>query len=111
MLLLVIILFTLAALGGIYLLSYVLQNKNTPKAVAIIHGSVGALSLVLLIIYTLFYNSSLVTSVVFFVIAALLGFILFYRDITGKSLPKGLAMAHGLAAVIGFICLLSLSFI
>lgn len=110
MLLLVIILFALTALGGIYLFSYIIQNKNTPKAVAIIHGSVAALSLILLIFYSLFYNTSLLVCVIVFIIAALLGFIMLYRDITGQSLPKWLAMGHGLAAITGFVYLLRLSF-
>jgi hypothetical protein len=107
---LIIILFALAALGGIYLLSFILQNKNTPKGVALIHGSVAAISLVLLILYTLFNNHSFLISVVFFIVAALLGFTLFYRDITGKSLPKWLAIGHGLSAVVGFVFLLGLTF-
>jgi hypothetical protein len=49
-------------------------------------------------------------SIVLFVMAALGGLVLIYRDMTGKSIPKWLAVGHGLIAVAGFIFLLIYTF-
>src|SRR4051812_27211783 len=102
---LIIALFALGALIGMYLLSLVLQKKETPKFVAVIHGLFVAVALILLIVYSS-NHPGIVESIVLFVLAALGGLVLFMRDITGKSLPKWLALGHGLIAVAGFIFLL-----
>ncbi|MCP0913234.1 MULTISPECIES: hypothetical protein [Legionella] len=105
MLILAIIVFALAASLGIFLLSYVLQGKNTPKGVAIIHGFFAATGIVLLIVYSFFYQGPLAALTVF-ILAALGGFVLFYKDITGGNIPKAFALGHGSIAVIGFILLI-----
>jgi hypothetical protein len=99
-------LFSVAALFGLYLISFVLQKKETPKAIAIVHGVFAATALILLIIHTINTGADLVQAIVIFIIAALGGIILFVRDIMGKELPRGLALAHGLLAVTGFVFLL-----
>jgi hypothetical protein len=101
-----IVLFALAACLGLYLITFVLQQKETPKAIAISHGLLAATALVLLIIHTVQTGADLIQSIVLFVIAALGGTVLFIRDITGKSLPAALAFAHGILAVGGFVFLL-----
>lgn len=88
MLILAIVLFAIAALLGFYLLTFVLQNKNTPKGVAFTHGPLAAMGL-----------------------AALGGFSLIYRDLTGSPLPKWLAIGHGLTALIAFIFLIIFAFV
>lgn len=98
-----IVLFALAALVGIYLITQVFQQRRPPKAVTIIHGTLAATALVLLIIHTMRTGADLIDVVVLFVVAALGGLALFIRDVTGKSLPKGLAAAHALIAVTGFV--------
>lgn len=103
-------LFALGALLGMYLLTLVLQNKETPKFVAFIHGLFVAVALVMLIVYTTKNGPGPVESLVLFVMAALGGFILIYRDLTGKSIPKWLAVGHGLLAVAGFVFLLVYTF-
>jgi hypothetical protein len=110
MLFLSCILFFIAALLGIYLLTYVLQNKNTPKGVAFTHGPLAATGLIILIIYAILYHPKPWVSVIIFILAACGGFILMYRDITGKSIPKWLAIGHGVVAVIGFVSLLIFMF-
>jgi hypothetical protein len=106
-----IALFSVAAMLGLYLLTLVLQKKETPKAIAIFHGLFAASALVLLIFYTLKTGSNFYLSITLFVIAALGGLVLFTRDITGKPLPKALAILHGLLAVSGFVVLLICVFI
>ncbi|CEK11035.1 hypothetical protein [Legionella hackeliae] len=108
-LILAIIFFSLAAILGIYLLSYVLAEQNTPKGVAIIHGAMASCGLLLVIIYSLLYQPP-TASLIIFLLAALGGIFIFYRDITGKKVPKLLAMGHGSIAVIGFILLILFTF-
>lgn len=105
-----IVFFSAAALLGIYLLSLVLRGKETSKSIAITHGLMAATALVLLIVHTVKTGADIVQIIVLFVIAALGGIILFARDIRGKSLPKSLAIVHGLLAVSAFIFLLVYAF-
>jgi len=102
----IIAFFALAAIMGLALLSYVLRSKETSKPVMIMHGLFAATGLVLLLIYTFGDSPGLIESVILFVIAALGGFVMVGRDLTGKPIPKWLAIVHGLIAVIGFITLL-----
>jgi hypothetical protein len=106
---LIIALFALGAIIGMYLLALVLQKKQTPKFVALIHGAFVAVALVLLIIYNSQHPGP-IESIVLFVIAALGGLVLIVRDLSGKPLPRWLAIGHGLIAVTGFIFLLALAF-
>ncbi|HYG53378.1 MAG TPA: hypothetical protein VD905_20920 [Flavobacteriales bacterium] len=106
----IIALFAIAAIIGIYLISLVLQNKETPKAIAIVHGLFAATGLVLLIIYMINTGADLVQVIVLFAITALGGIVLFARDLMGKSLPKALALVHGLLAVTAFVFLLVYTF-
>ncbi|MDX1617815.1 MAG: hypothetical protein R3224_03455 [Balneolaceae bacterium] len=111
MLITTIILFALAAILGLILIGKVLKDEETPKPVVYAHGTAAAVALVLLIIAYLNRGDSLIlTSVLIFVVAALGGFILFGRDITGKQIPKWLAVVHALAAVTGFVLLLIAAF-
>lgn len=106
MLILSILLFAAAALLGIYLLSFILRNKETPKKVAFTHGPLAALGLVLLIIYSLTHQPAPIISLVIFILAAMGGSMLLYRDLTGKPIPKWMAIGHGVTALIGFVFLI-----
>ena len=103
-------LFALGALIGMYLLSLVLQKKETPKFVAFIHGGFVAAALILLIFFALKQEVKPIESIVLFIMAALGGFVLIARDLTGKSLHRWLAVGHGLIAVAGFVFLLIYAF-
>ena len=107
MLISTIILFALAAILGVVLITKVLKEENTPKVVVYSHGTIAALALVLLIIaYLNEGDSLLMISVLIFIVAALGGFVMFSRDITQRPIPKWLALVHGLAAVTAFVLLL-----
>lgn len=106
----IVVLFALAALLGLYLISFVLQKKETPKAIALMHGLLAVIAFVLLIVHTLNTGADLIQAIVIFGIAALGGIVLFMRDIAGRSLPKALAVIHGLLAVTGFVFLLIYAF-
>jgi hypothetical protein len=99
-------LFALGALIGMYLLSLILRNKQTPKLVSFIHGIFVAAALVLLIFYAVRHGPGLVESIVLMVMAAIGGIVIITRDLTGKTLPKWLTIGHGLIAIAGFALLL-----
>lgn len=103
-------LFATAALIGVYMLLLVLQKKPVPKGAAIIHGLMAATALVLLIVDMIKTGADTVQIIVLFTITALGGIVLFARDMTGRSLPKSLAVVHGLLAVTGFVFLLIYTF-
>jgi hypothetical protein len=97
--------FALAAVLGLYLLSLVITNKETSKGVALIHGFFAVIGVTLLIIYPFLYSPAPITSLVLFLLAAVGGLTLFYKDLTGQKLPKWLALGHGMVAAIGFVLL------
>jgi hypothetical protein len=103
-------LFALGAIIGMYLLAMVLQNKATPKGVVFVHGLFVVIALIMLIVYVTNHTPGPIESLVLFVIAAVGGLIVFYTDITGKKIPKWLAVLHGLTAVSGFVFLLLFTF-
>ena len=105
-----IVLFAIAAMIGLYLISFVLQKKETPKGIVITHGLFAATALVLVIVHTVNTGADLVQVIALFVVAALGGIIMFARDIMGKSIPNALAVVHGLLAVTAFVFLLVYAF-
>lgn len=106
-----IICFALAAVFGIILLTYVLSNKETPKAIAFIHGGFAATALVLLIIHALQHMDDTLWIAGLFVVVALVGFYMLSRDLTGKLIPKAVAIIHGLVAATGLLALIYLVFL
>jgi len=110
MLILAIAFFTLAATLGVYLLSFVLQDKDTPKGVVFVHGPLASIGLIILVIYAFFHTPAPIVSIILLILAALGGFMLIYRDLTGRSVPKWLAIGHGITATVGFIFLIVFTF-
>lgn len=106
----VISLFALGALVGLYLLVLVLQKKETPKFVAFIHGAFVVAALIMLIAYATNTTPGPIETIVLFILAALGGLVLIYKDVTKKPIPRWLAISHGLMAVIGFVSLLIYTF-
>jgi hypothetical protein len=106
----IIALFGIGAILGLYLLIIVLQTKETPKAVAFIHGTFVAVALVMLAVYATKHKPGPITSLILFGIAATGGFILVYRDLSGQTIPKWLALTHGVLAISGFVFLIIYTF-
>ena len=108
MLKIAVVLFALAALGGIILASLHLKTKNAPIPLALLHGLLAAAGLVLLITAVVQMASAGLAGValVIFIIAALGGFVLFAMHLKKRPLPGGLIVVHGLVAVVAFIVLL-----
>jgi hypothetical protein len=105
-----IAIFGMTALAGIYLLSLFLRSKGTPKGLTLIHGVFAALAIILLIIYCVKNNAALWEVLIIFILAATGGFILNFRDLMGKKVPKWFAILHGLLAVTGFVILWMFAF-
>jgi hypothetical protein len=108
MLVLSVILFAIAAFGGLVLGVLGLRQRDLPMWLSLIHGAVAAAGLIVLIIGVLqgHAGSLPIISLVLFLIAALGGFVLFSYHLRRKAHPRGLIVIHALAAVIAFVLLL-----
>lgn len=107
MLYLIIGIFAFAAIIGLIILKNWLTSATTSKAVVYAHGIFAAAALILLLVHVLQNpSSSLKTSLILFLIAAVGGFYMFFQDLKGKFSPIWLAVTHGLLAVAGFALLL-----
>jgi hypothetical protein len=100
----------MGAIIGLYMLTLILTDKRPPKAASFIHGLFALIGLVLLIYYSMDNDPGPVECVIIFLTAALVGLIVWWKDITGQKIPKWLAVTHGLTAVIGFTLLLMFAF-
>jgi hypothetical protein len=105
---LIILLFALAAVGGVTMLLMHLQSKGIPMALAVGHGLLAAIALVLLVLAVTGGNAGGYSSIalVLFVVAALGGFVLFAAQLKNKPLSTPLIIVHGGVAVVGFVLLL-----
>jgi FtsH-binding integral membrane protein len=103
-----IILFAVAALGGLTLAAMRFRNRPLPMSLALIHGIVAAAGLVLLLVVALGPNGTSIekTALIIFVVAALGGFYLFSRHVRNRELPIPVVLIHGLVAVAAFATLL-----
>lgn len=104
-----IVLITLAVILGAYLISFVLQGKNPPKGIALAHGTLAALGIIVLLIYALTTSGHHKhwESIIIFVVAATGGIYLFSRDIRHKKIPKWVAVVHGAIGLTGLIWILT----
>jgi len=100
-----ILFFALAALIGATMLGYLLKGKHIPKGLAMLHGPLAVVGLVLLVVYSLLAPQGAWIPIAIFIAAALGGLLLFFKDLTGKA-PKWLGVVHGVVAVAGFLMLL-----
>ncbi|MGI9363369.1 MAG: hypothetical protein ACR2O7_17750 [Parasphingorhabdus sp.] len=104
-----LIIFALAAGGGIILASYVLRNKLAPWGLSLLHAALGATGLVL-IIYMLVKgvaSQSIVIGFILLLTAALGGFFLASFHLRKDVPPKAVVIVHAGAAVAGFLAILS----
>lgn len=104
-----LILFAVAAVGGIVLALIRFKGKPyPPMGLALVHGAVAAAGLVMLIALVAQHQgtSSATTALVLFIVAALGGFALFFHHIRKVALPVWLVVVHALVAVAAFLLLL-----
>lgn len=102
-----IIIFALAAVFGLTMLIKWLKKEEVSRTIVYGHGILAALALALLIVFTLQnVGNDPTVSLVIFIAAALGGFYMFVRELQTKVRPIGVAFAHAVLAVVGFVALL-----
>lgn len=101
-----VISFALAAVFGVILLLSLLNKQKPARTPVYLHGLFAAAGLVLLIIHALQNGDYPQASLILFLIAAVGGFTLYFRDVKGKPGPVPLALVHAVAAVAAFLILL-----
>ena len=107
MLTVAVILFLVAALGGIIMALSIFRGTFPRVGLAIAHGVLAATGLVLalLVAYTRSATPALTYGVALLVLAALGGFFLLSFHIRGKVHPRPAVVLHALVAVAGVACL------
>lgn len=111
MLLTAIAIFTVAALGGLILASFVLRDKLAPWVISMLHAALGACGLATMVFLILegTYGQQLLISFAFLLLAALGGFFLASFHMRDKVPPKAIVFLHAGLAVVGFLILVSLA--
>lgn len=102
-----IVLFALAAVLGVTIITKWFSGKGASKAVIYSHGVVAVAGFLLLIYYAVQNQHNFPkVSIILFAIAAVAGLYMFTGDQKGKPHPMAIAVTHALVAVIGFVTLL-----
>jgi len=104
-----LVLFGLAALGGLTMAAMRLRGaERPPTGLALVHGAFAAAGLIALIVFVMGSANpgAARTALLIFIIAAVGGFYLFAQHMTKKALPIPVVVIHGLVAVVAFIILL-----
>jgi hypothetical protein len=109
MLLYSVIIFAIAATGGVILASKVLSGKFAPWALSIVHALLGAVGLILLGSEVIMGTGvvRLTAALALLVAAALGGFYLASLHLRRQIAPRGVVFIHAGAAVVGFLTLLT----
>ena len=104
-----IILFAIAALGGLTMAILHFRGRTPPPAwLAVLHGIFAACGLIVLVLAVIQAATHGATvALVLLLIAALGGFTLLSFHIRRRALPNALVIGHALIAVAGFIVLLA----
>ena len=104
-----LIVFAIAALGGLVLASSVLRGKLAPWALSLLHALLGAAGLVLLLLGVMGGSGAgrALAALALLVIAALGGFYLASLHLRKTVAPKAVVFVHAGVAVAGFLTLLS----
>ncbi|MEO8876837.1 MAG: hypothetical protein ABI461_14685 [Polyangiaceae bacterium] len=102
-----IVLFAIAALGGAFLAALRFQKKELPFPVAILHGLLAASGLVALLLAVVngTATGSAKIALGLFVVAALGGFFLFSLHLRKRELPIPVVLVHAVVAVVAFAIL------
>lgn len=105
-----VLVFAIAAVGGLILASRVLRDKFAPWALSLLHAALGAIGLILLIIILVQGSAAqqVLVGFILLLVAALGGFFLASFHLRKQLPPKAVVYIHAVVAVIGFLTLLSL---
>src|SRR4051812_4829416 len=102
-----IALFAVTAVLGLAILIRWLTKKNASRGVVYSHGIVAATALLLVVLFSIQNPDHFPKlSLVLFIVSALAGFYMFFRDLNHKMSPMGLAVVHALVSVAAFIGLI-----
>jgi hypothetical protein len=104
-----LLIFAIAALGGLILAANVLRGRFAPWALSIVHALLGATGLGLLILIVLRGTTPgrVTAALGLLVLAALGGFYLASLHLRKQIAPKAVVLIHAGVAVTGFLTLLS----
>ena len=104
-----LIVFAIAAMGGLFMASRVLRGHLAPWAISILHALLGASGLILLILTIVQGGASarVTAALAILILAALGGFFLASIHLRGRVAPKAVVFVHAGVAVAGFLTLLS----
>ena len=106
----VVVLFTVAALGGLAMAAMRLgTGRNPPAWLAMLHGMLGAAGLTLLVfgVFTAELPSLATVAALLLVLAALGGAVMnLGYHWHGRLLPKSLMIGHAVLAILGYVALL-----
>lgn len=109
MLVYALIVFAVAALGGLVLAAHVLRGKFAPWELSLLHAALGATGLVLLVMLLLRGAASrpVLVGLAVLLLAALGGFFLASFHLRRRLPPKAVVGLHAGVAATGFLVLLS----
>ncbi|MES2182825.1 MAG: hypothetical protein V4493_12105 [Pseudomonadota bacterium] len=107
-----LIVFAIAAVGGLLLAYNVLGGKLAPWPLSITHALLGALGLVLLAsaVYSGHGTSRVTVALAILVITAVGGFYLASKHLVKQIPPKAIVFIHAGAAIAGFLTLVTVVF-
>lgn len=108
-----LLLFALAAVGGLFLAVRHFRGAELLLPVSLVHGAAGAIGLVLLLIAFLRAadgGPSVATPLLILVVAALGGFFLFSFHLRARRAPSAALVIHALVAVAGVLTLVAAVF-
>ena len=108
-----VLLFAVAAVGGLILATLHFRGKDRPWGLAILHGLLAATALVLLLLAVVggAAPANAKIALVLFVVAALGGFLLFALHLQKKKLPSPVVIIHAGVAVAAFVVLVTAVFL
>jgi hypothetical protein len=104
-----LLVFAIAAVGGLVLAAHVLRGRHAPWALSVGHALLGAAGIVVLVLVALkgATAGAVLAALGLFVVAALGGFYLASMHLRGSIAPKGIVALHAGVAVAGFLTLVS----
>jgi hypothetical protein len=99
-----VIVFAIAAIGGLILALHVLRDRFAPWLLSILHALLGATGLILVLLAVVGgeARSLILGSLFTLVVAALGGFFLASFHLRKKLPPKAIVVVHALLAIVGF---------
>jgi hypothetical protein len=102
-----VLIFAIAALGGLVLALNHFRGKDRPWPLAILHGLLAATGLVILLVAVMGGGAPehAKLALILFVAAALGGFLLFAFHLQKRKLPSPVVVIHAGVAVVAFLIL------